>query len=253
MGTGTAGTTWQPGTRTVDVVIMTAIRLEFDAVHKVDDGAVCGTLWEVESGPSGLPVAFRAFVGQGERPLRIAVAVAPAMGATATINTLLPLVEALKPRCIAMCGVCAGRRGKVRLGDVIAADRLYYHDTGKQLPDEVQQDLTTFNLRDDWKAALEGLDVVGHFREAAWFQARPLTTEWRERRALVALRDGVPEPWRTVDPTLGVEDWKHIPTEVAAGYDDLLAPGILPLPSRDAAPSLLLNVPRTVFAPLRCS
>jgi len=44
---------------------------------------------------------------------------------------------------------------------VIAADRLYYHDTGKQLPDEVQQDLTTYNLRDDWKAALEGLDVVG--------------------------------------------------------------------------------------------
>jgi tetratricopeptide (TPR) repeat protein/nucleoside phosphorylase len=189
---------------------MTAIRLEFDAVLKVDDGAAPGTTWEVEAGPSGLPMAFRLFMGQGERPLRVAVAVAPAMGATATVNTLLPLVEALKPRCIAMCGVCAGRRGKTRLGDVIAADRLYYHDTGKQLPDEVQQDLTTYNLRDDWKAALEGLDVVGHFREAAWFQARPLTTEWRERRALVALRDGMAEPWKTVEPTLDVEDWKRI-------------------------------------------
>ena len=30
-------------------------------------------------------------------------------------------------------------------------------------------------------------------------------------------------------------------TEVAAGFDDLLTPGTLPLPSRDAAPSLLLN------------
>ncbi len=214
MGTATVATSWQPGTRTADVVIITAIRLELDAVLKVDDGAVPGTVWELEAGPSGLPVAFRSFVGGGERPLRVAVAVAPAMGATATVNTLLPLVEALKPRCIAMCGVCAGRRSKTRLGDVIAADRLYYHDTGKQLPDEVEQDLTTYNLRDDWKAALEGLDVVEHFREAAWFQARPLTTEWREHRALVALRDRVSEPWKTIDPTLGVEDWKQIVTSL---------------------------------------
>ena len=34
---------------------------------------------------------------------------------------------------------------------------------------------------------------------------------------------------------------EHVPTEVAAGFDDLLTPGTLPLPSRDAAPSLLLN------------
>jgi hypothetical protein len=40
----------------------------------------------------------------------------------------------------------------------------------------VEQDLTTYNLCDDWKAALEGLDVVEHFREASWFQARPVTT-----------------------------------------------------------------------------
>ena len=43
MGTGTVGTTWETGTRTVDVVILTAIRLEFDAVLKVDDGAVPGS------------------------------------------------------------------------------------------------------------------------------------------------------------------------------------------------------------------
>jgi nucleoside phosphorylase len=64
-----------------------------------------------------------AVVAEG-RPLRVAVAVAPAVGATAAVNTLLPLLTELKPRCIAMCGVCAGRRGKVQLGDVVAADRL---------------------------------------------------------------------------------------------------------------------------------
>jgi len=110
-----------------------------------------------------------------------------------------------------MCGVCAGRLGKVRLGDVVAAERLYYHDAGKQFPDQVQQDLTTYKFRDDWKAALEGMDVVARFRDEAWFQARPLTTEWRLYHALVALRNGLPEPWKEVDPAPGgVDEWPLI-------------------------------------------
>jgi nucleoside phosphorylase len=199
------------GLRHVDVVILTAIRLELDAVLKVDAGAVPGSAWEEASGPSGLPVAFRSFVVEDGRPLRVAVAVAPAMGATAAVNTLLPLVNELKPRCIAMCGVCAGRRGKVHLGDVVAADRLYYHDTGKQMPGRVQHDLTVYPLRDDWKTALEGMDPVARFENEAWFQARPFTTEARLHRALVALRDGAPEPWNHVDPAPGgADEWPLI-------------------------------------------
>jgi nucleoside phosphorylase len=140
---------WDQGPRRADVTILTALRLEFDAARKVDAGAVPGSSWEEVPGPSGLPVAFRPFVTKAGRPLQVAVALAPDMGATAAVNTLLPLVEKLKPRCIAMCGVCAGRQGKVELGDVVAADRLYYHDTGKQLLRRVQQDLTTYKLRDD--------------------------------------------------------------------------------------------------------
>lgn len=203
-------TAWDPGMRRADVVILTAIRLEFDTVLKVDAGAVPGSVWDLTTGPSGLPVAFRAFVVEGGRPLRVAVAVSPDMGATAATNTLLPLVEALKPRCIAMCGVCAGRPGKTNLGDVVAADRLFYHDTGKQLSDAVQQDLMTYKLRDDWKAALEGLDVVAQFCDAEWFKARPLTTEAHEQRALVALRDGMPEPWKAIDPPLDAHVWGQL-------------------------------------------
>jgi nucleoside phosphorylase len=194
-------------TRQVDVVILTAIRLEFDAVRRVDAGAVLGSEWEEVPGPSGLPVMFREFLVKNGRPPRVAVALSPDMGPTAATNTLLPLVAALKPRCIAMCGVCAGRRGKTNLGDVVAADRLFYHDTGKRLPDEVQQDLTTYKLRDDWKTALEGMDgvVVAHFGGAEWFKARPITTEWRERRALVS-RVGA---WLTA---CSLNTWMRCPT-----------------------------------------
>lgn len=36
------------------MVILTAIRLEFDAVLKVDDGAVPGSAWEDTTTPRGL-------------------------------------------------------------------------------------------------------------------------------------------------------------------------------------------------------
>jgi nucleoside phosphorylase len=109
VGRGSTVMEWSRQSRRVDVVILTALRLEYDAVLQVDTGAVRGSTWEHTTGPSGLPVALRAFETPAARPLRVAVAVAADMGATAATNTLLPLVEALGPRCVAMCGV-PGRR-----------------------------------------------------------------------------------------------------------------------------------------------
>jgi WD40 repeat protein/nucleoside phosphorylase len=193
-----------------DVVILTAIPLELDAVLAVDTGAVPGSAWSVITSAAGLPVAFRSFVAQGGRPVRVAAAVSADMGATAAVHALVPLASALRPRCIAMCGVCAGRPGKTRLGDVVAADRLFFHDTGKQLSRSVERDLTTYQLRDDWKLALERFDPAAQFRDAAWLHRRPLTTEWREHRALVALRDGAVAPWNAVEPDLGAQTWAQI-------------------------------------------
>jgi nucleoside phosphorylase len=209
VGDGSTVSEWGADRR-ADVVVLTALRMEFDAMLQVHAGAVPGSEWELVTGPNGLPVAFRWFEAERGRPLRVAVAVSPDVGATSAVNTLLPLIDRLEPRCVSMCGVCAGRHGETRLGDVVAAERLFYHDTGKQFSDHVQQDITTYKLRDDWKLALEGLDVVTLFRDADWFQRRPLTTEWRERRALIALRDGVPDPWNAVEPGLGAETWRGI-------------------------------------------
>src|SRR5262249_39222229 len=119
--------------------------------------------------------------------------------------------EWLQPHCIAMCGVCAGRPDKgVLLGDVIAADRVYYHDTGKQRAYGVEQDLSVYKLRDDWKLALGRMDPVALFGGERWFEHRPLTNEWREQRALVALRDKAAEPWAVVDPAMHAADWQRI-------------------------------------------
>jgi hypothetical protein len=85
---------WGEPWRRADAVILTALRLEYDAVLQVNAGAVQGSTWERTTGPSGLPLAFRSFEVATGRLLRVGVAVAADMGETAATNTLLPLVEA---------------------------------------------------------------------------------------------------------------------------------------------------------------
>ena len=87
-------------------------------------------------------------------------------------------------------------------------------DAGKQLPDEVQQDLMTFNLRDDWKATLRAFQPAEHFRSEVWLRDRPLPAEWREHRALLALRDGSSEPWKVFAPPHKDGEWQAIVAEL---------------------------------------
>jgi tetratricopeptide (TPR) repeat protein/nucleoside phosphorylase len=177
----------------VDAVVLTAIELEYRAVLEVSAGAEPESRW-VEERRKGLPVAFRTFEGTGGRPLRVAVARGSGMGMTETMAVLVSLVDELAPHCIAMCGVCAGRPGKTALGDVIAAERLFAHDTGKQLPGGVQRDLETYNLRRDWRIELERFDPTRHFGTEAWWRARPLPYEWQENWVLCKLLDNVKDP-----------------------------------------------------------
>jgi tetratricopeptide (TPR) repeat protein/nucleoside phosphorylase len=116
------------------------------------------------------------------------------MAGVAAANALLPLVEAYQPRCIAMCGVCAGHPGKTNLGDVVAADRLFFHDLGKREPGGMKNDLQTYNLREDWKVALEHFDFAGRFRNEQWWLKRPVPYEWQENWVLAMLHQEVADP-----------------------------------------------------------
>lgn len=176
-----------------DVVVLTAIALEFQAVLKVEAGADPGR-WRVAESTEGLPLATRVFRGKRGTRLRVAATQAGDMGAVAAVNALLPVVVRHSPRCIAMCGVCAGRPGKTHLGDVIAAERLFFHDSGKQLPDHIQQDLRTYNLPDDWKVALGHFDFAGRLRNQPWWRERPIPYEWQQSWVLLKISEGVADP-----------------------------------------------------------
>ena len=169
----------RPG-RQVDALIVTAIKLEYDNVLKVDAGAWPGSSWEVRRGPLGFDVAFRTFKGANEQPLEVAVTWTVDMGGVATALTAGPLIEAYSPRCIAMCGVCAGRRGDVNVGDVIIADRLWMYDTSKlkvelgeddERIERVQGDMLMYPCRVDWKQRAEAFVVPAEAQ--TWLDERP--------------------------------------------------------------------------------
>src|SRR4051812_15791269 len=113
-----------------DVIILTALKEEYDAVLQVHTGACPGSDWETTDS-AGQEVSFRSFQGTQGRQLRVAVIQAPEKGGVAAVGAVAPLVKTYAPQCLAMCGVCAGRQGAVELGDVIVADLLWDYDIGK--------------------------------------------------------------------------------------------------------------------------
>ncbi len=182
--------------KTVDVLIVTAIKIEYDAVLEVHTGALPGSGWDRQMGPTGFEVAFRTFQAVGGVTLRVAVTRALEMGGVATATAAAPLVQAYSPQCLAMCGVCAGRRGKLELGDVIIADRLWTYDTGKlevekddhgQEQPRVQGDMLQYQLNARWKHAAESFTPEAN---SAWLSLRPRSYEAQMDWVLQVLHSG---------------------------------------------------------------
>lgn len=69
----------------------------------------------------------------GERRVSVAAASAPRMGMVATALLTAAVIATLHPRLIAMCGICAGVRGKVEIGDVVMADPAWDFQSGKRI------------------------------------------------------------------------------------------------------------------------
>jgi nucleoside phosphorylase len=76
---------------------------------------------------------------EGE-PLTVLVISMPFTGPIETTNSVRSLLEEFRPRFVAMTGICAGHRGKVALGDLVAAAYAFHYEEGKVEADEYGQD-----------------------------------------------------------------------------------------------------------------
>lgn len=112
----------------IDVLIICALHEEFKALIGVEHSLLqpwkedfsngwktAVTILATPIGNLTIKASWQNFMGQDQ-----------AIAQTAAIMQSHPQV-----RCIAMCGICAGRRGEIHLGDVIFADRLWSYENGK--------------------------------------------------------------------------------------------------------------------------
>lgn len=67
----------------------------------------------------------------GAKAFSVIAAAAPRMGMAASAVLASKMIHQFRPRYIAMLGICAGRAGKVQLGDVIIADPTWDWGSGK--------------------------------------------------------------------------------------------------------------------------
>jgi nucleoside phosphorylase/tetratricopeptide (TPR) repeat protein len=152
----------------LDVLIVTAVAEEYAAVIAAGGGEAA---WDQRDG-----LRVRGFEVEGGS-LTIGVTQALVMGAAGAVAAAAAegLLKDPGVRCLAMCGVCAGKRDDVALGDVIIADRVWQYDTGKDKGGRVEGDIEMFRLHPPaWKQAAERFKVDAL---APWLAERPRSYE----------------------------------------------------------------------------
>jgi nucleoside phosphorylase len=157
----------------VDVLLICALKDEYDQVLKVTDGLVDS--WQEHSLNDGWIVADASFFSLNNQKLIIRATHASYMGRENTQALASKLINQQPARCIAMSGICAGRRGKVSLGDVIFAERLWSYDAGKVTVEDGTSKFQGDQLQ--YRPSLAWVQRMQHIAaplNAAWLNSRPL-------------------------------------------------------------------------------
>lgn len=146
----------------LDVLVVTALPMEYEAARDVatkkasaDHGVAS---WEEQDAQTPAPYAVGNYVTSDGASMSVALARPTRMGGTPTGFVAASLLERLHPRCLAMCGVCAGNPADVSLGDVIIAEMTYAYDEGKRNAGKFEPDHRQTSLFDDaWLRAFQSL------------------------------------------------------------------------------------------------
>lgn len=90
---------------------------------------------------SARPLDDTTFVRDGyfevdQRKISVCATFAPRMGMVSSALQSASIISLLRPRLIAMCGICAGVKGKVNYGDVLLADPAWDFQSGKRIRDK---------------------------------------------------------------------------------------------------------------------
>ncbi len=197
----------------VDALILTALKDELDAVLAfAPDGRAS---WQASKDAEGCLYFVHDFDNERGGKLRIAAAWVGDMGPRHVLVRAQQLVRELEPVCLAMCGICAGDRSKVALGDVIIADQLYFHDEGKIVISGDERHfapkMSTFEMPMDWKmgAAFLGQEIGAQF-SVVRPTSKMVQRSWLLSALLAEEEQGAASPGTHPDRRTKCPEWAEV-------------------------------------------
>lgn len=193
-----------------DALVICALFDEYNALLNVTEDIV-EPGWVQETSINGWLTSRATFRGDKGESVRVIATFASGMGREIALATVLALLDEHPASCVAMTGICAGRRGKVSLGDVIFADRLYSYDAGKTtISDGVTKfegDVLQFNPSLQW---VQRMIAVANSSPMPWVSTRPEPThESQEDWVLQHLVEGR-SPLQAPDFKEACPDWPDV-------------------------------------------
>ncbi len=108
-----------------DICVVTALQIEMDAVYRLP------WVWEEPEPLDDSTFIRRASFTVNEQIFQVVTACAHRMGSVAAALLTSKLINAFRPRFIAMTGICAGVKDKVNIGDVVLFDPVWEWPSGK--------------------------------------------------------------------------------------------------------------------------
>ena len=108
-----------------DIAIITAAEVEFQAVLALDLD------WKEESVPGDPQLYYTAEATENGKKKRLLLARQKYMGMPAASALVTRILAAFRPKCVCMVGITGGKKGEVRIGDLIVADESWDYGSGK--------------------------------------------------------------------------------------------------------------------------
>jgi len=197
----------------VDVLLICALKDEYDQVLMVTDG-LQKPGWVERKETNGWIVADGKFDTASDS-INIRASWATHMGRESTQAIASRLINANPAHCLAMSGICAGRRDKVALGDVIFAERMWSYDAGKLVNEKGEQhfhgDPVQYRPPAPW---VHRMQYESPPSSAEWLDLRPrLPLEHQENWALLCFLANV-DPRDHVDFRNKCPNWSAVLTRL---------------------------------------
>jgi nucleoside phosphorylase len=145
----------------VDALIVTALAVEHRAAVEAGLDGIGGHpgigAWERRDAHRPTPYEIGRFLLANGSTMRVALVRTTRIGCIAAAATASSLAERLRPRCLAMSGICAGNPSAVDLGDVVIADSAYVYDEGHRTVDGFTANHRQIPMPDGWVRAAQDL------------------------------------------------------------------------------------------------